>query len=166
MAPYIFQIAYRLSDPGSPGQLRLAAGWIDACTQEHKNCRLSSSCRDFMPSRLLDVSDPNLLKLVEPSTMHFRPESYNALSYCWGKQTQQAAYVTTPENLAQRKHGFLERELPPTVRDAAVTTRKLKMRYLWVDALCIMQGPSREARDDWEAEAGRMGDVYNGAYLT
>ncbi|KAL8366090.1 hypothetical protein RB595_004731 [Gaeumannomyces hyphopodioides] len=166
MAPHVSYIACHLSDPGSPEQLRLALGWIDTCTREHENCRPSSSSHDFVPSRLLDVSDPSLLKLVEPSTIHLRPESYIALSYCWGKQTQEAAYVTTPENLAQRKHGFSERELPPTVRDAAVTTRGLNVRYLWVDALCIMQGPSPEARADWEAEAGRMSDIYNGACLT
>ncbi|KAL8336395.1 hypothetical protein RB601_000285 [Gaeumannomyces tritici] len=147
-------------------QLRIALAWINICTQEHENCRLPSSSHGFSPSRLLDVSDPDLLRLVEPSTMNFQAESYIALSYCWGQPAQEATYVTTPDNLAQRRLGFSEHEMPLTVRDAAVTTRRLKVRYLWVDALCIIQGPSPEARADWEVESGRMGDIYKGAYLT
>ncbi|KAL8334577.1 hypothetical protein RB598_009039 [Gaeumannomyces tritici] len=166
MEPHIASSAPRMSDPGSPEQLRIALAWIDICTQEHENCRLPSLSHGFFPSRLLDLSDPDLLRLVEPSTMNFQAESYIALSYCWGQPAQEATYVTTPDNLAQRRLGFSERELPLTVRDAAATTRGLKVRYLWVDALCIMQGPSPEARADWEAESGRMGDVYKGAYLT
>ena len=40
-------------------------------------------------------------------------------------------------------------------------TRKLQLRYLWIDALCIIQGPSR---DDWNAEAPRMADIYSHSF--
>jgi len=35
-------------------------------------------------------------------------------------------------------------------------------KYLWVDALCIVQGP----RGDWTTESAKMADVYGGAFLT
>jgi len=38
----------------------------------------------------------------------------------------------------------------------------LGFRYLWVDALCIIQGP----RGDWATESPKMADVYGGAFLT
>lgn len=94
-SPHIPRSACHLSDLGSPEQLRLVLGWIDICVREHENCRPSSSSHDFVPSTLLDVGDPGLLKLVECLIMHLRPESYIALSYCWRKQAQQAAYVST-----------------------------------------------------------------------
>lgn len=51
---------------------------------------------------------------------------------------------------------------PPTLRDAVVITRHLGLRYLWVDALCILQ----DCTDDWLVEASKMRDVYKGARVT
>lgn len=51
---------------------------------------------------------------------------------------------------------------PATIRDAVVITRRLGIRYLWVDALCIRQ----DSRDDWLRECARMRDVYKGATVT
>jgi hypothetical protein len=36
------------------------------------------------------------------------------------------------------------------------------MRYLWIDALCIIQ----DDKSDWEREAVKMGQVYENAFLT
>ena len=41
-------------------------------------------------------------------------------------------------------------------------TRGLCIRYLWVDTLCIIQ----DSEEDWEAELGKVADVYGGAFLT
>jgi len=41
-------------------------------------------------------------------------------------------------------------------------TRKLGVRYLWVDSLCIIQGNTA----DGQLESSRMGDVYRNSYLT
>jgi hypothetical protein len=38
----------------------------------------------------------------------------------------------------------------------------LGFRYLWVDALCIIQGPN----GDWATESPKMAEVYGGAFLT
>ncbi|KAK2025436.1 HET-domain-containing protein [Colletotrichum zoysiae] len=49
-------------------------------------------------------------------------------------------------------------------------TRKLKIQYLWIDSLCIMQksgrGEDEEAKADWEREAKLMEQVFSSAYLT
>ncbi|KAM0260030.1 hypothetical protein ACHAPA_010476 [Fusarium lateritium] len=52
--------------------------------------------------------------------------------------------------------------LPKTIRDAIHLTRALGERYLFVDAVCIVQ-PSGDDNGDWLAEAPRMGDYYGNA---
>lgn len=52
--------------------------------------------------------------------------------------------------------------LPGTLRDAIKVTRKLGLRYLWIDALCIFQ----DSDEDKGREIERMRDVYRGSVLT
>jgi len=52
--------------------------------------------------------------------------------------------------------------LPALYRDAVVITRKLGVKYLWIDSLCIIQN----IKEDWERESAKMGDVYRQSYLT
>ncbi|KIW25689.1 uncharacterized protein PV07_08850 [Cladophialophora immunda] len=51
------------------------------------------------------------------------------------------------------------------MQDAIAIARRLGVRYLWVDALCILQGTD-EAKLDWQRESPRMRDVYGNAFLT
>lgn len=41
-------------------------------------------------------------------------------------------------------------------------TRKIGQRYIWIDALCIIQ----DSASDWEVEASRMASVYQNSFLT
>lgn len=52
-------------------------------------------------------------------------------------------------------------EMPQTFRDAVRITRRLGLKYLWIDSLCICQ----DDPEDWAREAGRMADVYSNAYV-
>ena len=52
--------------------------------------------------------------------------------------------------------------LPQTFKDAIETTRNLGFRYLWIDALCIIQ----DSDEDKAKEISKMGDIYNNATLT
>ncbi|KAH8894471.1 HET-domain-containing protein [Thozetella sp. PMI_491] len=58
--------------------------------------------------------------------------------------------------------------MPATLREAAFVARDLGIRYLWIDALCILQGGSDdlEAQLDWKLESSRMNLVYGNAYIT
>jgi hypothetical protein len=51
---------------------------------------------------------------------------------------------------------------PKTYQDAIQTVRALGMRYLWIDALCIVQDDPEE----WKIEANKMGDIYRNAKFT
>ncbi|EFQ25722.1 uncharacterized protein GLRG_00866 [Colletotrichum graminicola M1.001] len=65
--------------------------------------------------------------------------------------------------------GVDDADLPKTFRDAITVTRKLKVHYLWIDSLCIMQksgqGEDEEAKADWQREAKLMEKVFSSAYL-
>ena len=51
--------------------------------------------------------------------------------------------------------------MPKTLQDAVIVSRRLDIRYLWIDALCIIQGDDEE----WEREHLRMADIYSSAKL-
>jgi hypothetical protein len=52
--------------------------------------------------------------------------------------------------------------MPKTIQDAVVLTRELGLRYIWIDALCIVQ----DSREDFLRKAAVMGDLYSLAALT
>jgi hypothetical protein len=86
---------------------------------------------------------------------------YVALSYCWGRSGN--PYYTDRSNLERHISDGIElSSLPQTLRDAIELTRKLGLKYLWIDALCIVQ----KDRDDWIHEASSMGTVYARALFT
>ena len=76
------------------------------------------------------------------------------LSHCWG--TSQFLRLTT-STLNRLQKGFNLAELPPTFQDAIMVTRALGINFLWIDALCIIQG----SIVDWQHEAALMSQVYS-----
>jgi hypothetical protein len=80
-----------------------------------------------------------------------------ALSHCWGRPIKSRLLRATHE--AFLNHGIPEDALPATFRDAIVVTKRLGFRWLWIDALCIVQDDER----DREAEAAQMCNVYERA---
>lgn len=52
--------------------------------------------------------------------------------------------------------------LPKSFQDAVTVTRKLHIRYLWIDSLCIIQ----DDNEDWERESSRMASIYQNAHVT
>lgn len=85
---------------------------------------------------------------------------YAALSYCWGKDSKQL--ITTTSTLALHEKAIVFDDVSKTMKEAAAVTRRLGLRYLWIDALCIIQ----DSAEDWETEAGRMSTVYRDAHIT
>lgn len=117
----------------------------------------------MLPTRVIDVgSTPqDQPRLFVPQTR--TRAKYIALSYCWGRTN---TFVVTPANLPQLQQGFSITALPQTLRDVVELTRDLGLRYLWVDALCILQGDHPDSRRDWAVEFPRMHEYYGNAYLT
>jgi len=94
------------------------------------------------------------------AALRVSPEPYAALSYCWGSGEQ--SHKTTKANVRQRRSGFAVSLLPKSIRDAMSVCRGLDIRYIWIDALCIVQ----DDEPDWQRESVRMLDVYANSHIT
>ncbi|SCN79298.1 related to tol protein [Fusarium fujikuroi] len=136
--------------------------WMESCCArlaDHEDCGPKHNASG-LPTRLVDVGKGNdiLIKLVNvKSSNHIQDSAYLILSYCWGSGNESSK--TTENNLDARLRGFPVSDLPKTIRDAILLTRMMGYRYLWVDAMCIIQGPS----GDFHSESTRMGDYYSNA---
>lgn len=114
--------------------------------------------------RLIDVGDSqsSLVRLVEPPPT-VKELDYVILSYCWGNSNEPAK--TTRANLKKRLQRIDTSSLPKTVRDAIKVTQLIGIRYLWIDALCIIQSTATDKYpNDWNQQAVRMGSYYSTAY--
>lgn len=120
------------------------------------------------PGRLLDVLAFSESGQRGPGTQDLRLvpvhacPPYLTLSHCWGSSPLSASATTTIATLRARQQRIPFATLPKTFRDAAQVVRRLGFRYLWIDALCIVQ----DSAADWAAEAAKMGDIYAGAVAT
>lgn len=93
---------------------------------------------------------------------HERVKKYVTLSHCWGLKH-------FARLLEANRDDYIERGIPWTeicrntnFRDAIRVARHLKVRYIWIDSLCIVQdSPDRE---DWKHEAPLMHKVYRNSY--
>jgi hypothetical protein len=88
--------------------------------------------------------------------------TYVALSHPWGDTTKYQTFGTYPEDLKKFKNEIQWDALPDTFKHAVQTTRALGKRYLWIDSVCILQGPA----GDFQAEANRMQDAFGNAYCS
>lgn len=159
---------------------------LDTCREKHGRCRerltdvsdswlrgvgkgLGSERIDManIPSRLLHVQagTGSNIKLVKVDTLSDQEQAvlcssgFAALSYCWGGQQS----LTLTKSKSQHLHGgFSSSELPKTIQDAVRVARKVGLRYLWVDALCVQQ----DSDQDKAAEISRMETYYGSATVT
>jgi hypothetical protein len=160
---------------------KLSRLWYQACRRGHAKCsdtlqhqhltdhghlelsedRCTSSSErtenrpNWYPPRLLDVSmDP--VRLI-PRLKVREGSGFAALSHCWGQVPflglSQEAIPTYERN------GIDTTILPHNFRDAIEICRWLRIPYLWIDSLCIIQaGPG--SREDWEHHVNIMRKVY------
>lgn len=98
---------------------------------------------------------------------------YLALTYCWGKARHYDMMLFGPRsrpkqgqpdpepNIEAHKAAIPTSSMPQSLQDVVVVARGLGFRYIWVDALCIIQGDDEE----WQNEHPRLSDVYLHATL-
>lgn len=122
---------------------------IDSCNATHPRCH---SKLPQMPSRLLYIgsrTDPTCLRLEFLPTL----QPYVALSHCWGDQS--AIFTTTTATIKDLLLEIPWKKLPKTFQDAISITRSLKINYLWIDSLCIIQDDPL----DWKIESVKMAEI-------
>jgi hypothetical protein len=120
-----------------------------------------------MPTRILDLgvigdgatdmSSRRGVRLVESAGLAGE-RKYACLSYRWGSnnvRTMRATYE-------QHQDGIAFKDLTLAFQDTVHIVRRLGVRYLWIDSLCIVQ----DDEEDWRAESKTMATVYNRALFT
>ena len=85
---------------------------------------------------------------------------YVCLSHCWGKSRNKC--LTTKASLEANEASIAVDQLPSSMQDAIAVTRRFRVRYLWIDSLCIVQ----DSVEDWSHEAAQMASIYENAFLT
>lgn len=143
---------------GSDKIFGTARRWIEECHSDHETCHYDANA--LLPTRVIDVGSE---KTEATSTLHLAEEgergAYVALSYCWGNSQH---VLAKEDNIERLIKGIDNSRLPRTIQDAIEATRRLGIRFLWVDALCIIQ--DRPA--DKEREIQNMGHIYKHATVT
>lgn len=151
---------------GSTQSWRQVEKWLDICSTKHAKCPQSSlsTTPSKYPTRLLDLKafgeSGDDLRLVVPET-HSLEGAYMTLSHCWGNLR---INTLTADSLT----GFCLKiefsSLPKTFQDAIVITRRVGVRYLWIDSLCIIQD-GEGSTEDWLRESATMDMVYHNSFL-
>lgn len=148
-----------LLEQGSVEQFTLLNEWIRVCDSTHDKCRRDNAGDILtMPTRLIEVGEP--VRLVDSASIKTSP--YVALSHCWGPLKDNEKFCTSKRNIEQLKSCIPLHSLPRTFRDTVTITRGLRIKYIWIDSLCIIQDDD----DDWERESGKMERVFSDAYCT
>jgi Heterokaryon incompatibility protein (HET) len=145
--------------------------WMHECDTKHDHqCKKNdefAEVADSAPTWVVDLSQ----NCIVPGKC---AETYVALSYLvslillevlplltfifqWGQQEffklqrNNLDELQMPQAFSKTKYGSV---LPNTIRDAIGITRLLKIRYFWVDALCILQDDESQKHADIEKMAG------------
>ncbi|VUC31375.1 unnamed protein product [Clonostachys rosea] len=137
--------------------VELMKSWITKCRYNHgEACQKQSSSKHTTGLFLIDVERYCITPIPNGP-----PPLYFALSYVWGNVAQP---ILLAENLKawQTDGMLLEVEIPQKIKDAIILTKEAGVRYLWVDALCIVQDDA-ELRDE---QINQMYLIYHQAEAT
>ena len=133
----------------------------------HKECQ--GITQESLPTRLIDVGTLKApkLRLLETGEEKASNKEYIALSHPWGDPKEHPPFSTLRNDSSGAGHEINKfkqaipyDQLPATFKDAVDCTRALRIRYLWIDSICIIQGKD----GDFNEEAKKMEDVFSGAY--
>ena len=130
---------------------------LQACRNHHVKCNVPRERTALLPTRVLQIDNlQNAARLVDTDGPL---EPFVALSYCWGGES---TLTLTSASESVLRDGLPIELFPATLRDALIVTKKLRLSFIWIDALCILQ----DSAEDWKREASKMRDVYKGAVVT
>ena len=146
-------------DTSSEQSFSRALAWLQKCHQDHKAC--GDLRTGPLPDRVLDLGSGGFNKNRAVKLYETRNElaNYTCLSHRWGMPQP---LTTSSDTLEDRKAGIPWDVLPRTFQDAITFTRRLKIRYLWIDSLCIIQNDV----GDWQRQSSKMPSIYENSYLT
>jgi len=145
----------RVLDVAAPSSYQLALECLDHCARFHEQCPKPMAAT--LPDRVIDCSTPENPKIV--LTNGNMQGLYVTLSYIWGGPQPTSSTQNIEMHVTQ---GLKMKDFPNTIREAVSATHRLGLRYLWIDALCILQ----DSMKDKIRQIGMMGSIYQNSYVT
>ncbi|KAI1128162.1 HET-domain-containing protein [Nemania abortiva] len=141
--------------------------WVHECVHGHRNCQsivsgTPESGSLHTTTRFIDVRRRRLVQIDE--IFPAAPLEYVALSYVWGRDYQLRTLSGNLDAFRRRLPTGDARpgeRIPRTIEDAMLVTQALGYRFLWVDALCIVQ----DSEHDLNLQLAQMGAIYGLAIL-
>lgn len=140
--------------------------WINECKADHPRCQRARELRKkeepFIPTRLIELSGPcpetGRLRLIETSDWNDEQKSspYLTLSHCWGDRTVLEMFCTYPDNIKQFLVNIELAKLPRTFENVMRLAWRLRIRYVWIDSVCVIQGD----KGDFKIEAQSVNSSY------
>ena len=138
-------------------KFEIASDLLKDCIENHKYCPRVAAA--LLPTRVLDIQAQDLGSDVRLFESNGAQASYAALSYCWGMNQDKALFKS---RLVQYCNRIELSTLPKAIQEAVQTTRALGVRYLWIDAYCIMQ----DCTEDKAREISNMHRIYQYSFFT
>ncbi|KAF2117182.1 heterokaryon incompatibility protein-domain-containing protein [Lophiotrema nucula] len=138
--------------------------WLSTCRDLHGapcNCALVGNSvydKGKLTLRMIDVEQGCIVEVSQDCP-------FVALSYCWGPSTVNHLKLTTNAIEQMTAPGSLSPDapnVPTTIADAIILTKNINERFLWVDALCIIQDDPNDVATQIQA----MDLIYSSAKLT
>ena len=130
--------------------------WLDAC-KLHAEC--APQGRKELPARLIDVGATSALDIPRLYIPDGQCGHYAALSYCWGGAQSGAL---KRNNLVQYCQALDLHNISQSIKDAIKVVKGVGLRYLWVDAICIIQ----DSDEDKVQQIAKMHEIYHNALFT
>ena len=143
----------------------LLNSWLSRCEKYHsRSCDELGAATSKLPKHLRVVDIKQMSIVQAPENCH-----YVAMSYVWGMKEMEEMGKKMPRTLRahvqfEGSEGIipLPAKLPLTIKDSIEVARKIGFRYIWNDALCIVQ----DDEDERTTQMLRMDAIYSHADLT
>ncbi|ETS73894.1 hypothetical protein PFICI_13760 [Pestalotiopsis fici W106-1] len=161
--------------PNFADLVSMIQSWVIRCLETHTMCHTPGNEPNAtpyggkvqLPTRVIDVGSRDPQGGWPDPKIHITQQEergiYTALSYQWGVKSHSCR--TTESTLTSFKQGIPWNIMPKTMQDAIIVTREMGVRYVWIDALCIVQ--AHQGNDgDWRSEAENIGSYYRNALVT
>lgn len=135
--------------------MNMASAWLEACAR-HTSC--SPEADAPLPLRLIEIPEDTKQSPRRRISHASEQGRYVTLSHCWGGGV---TFVLEAVNHEDLRRAINIADLPRNFQDAIEITRRLGFKYLWIDALCIIQ----DSPADWARESAKMAQIYRNGIL-
>ncbi|KAI1263811.1 heterokaryon incompatibility protein-domain-containing protein [Xylariaceae sp. FL1019] len=146
-------------------KISLLASWMKECDYDCIQDQEHARACAHVPLQLdhglvLKLIDVTSYSIVQVPTSYPVPR-YVCLSYVWGASKMVHLLRSNITNL-QKKGSLRQLSSPQTLIDAISLVSLLGEKYIWIDALCIVQDDPKEL----QGMVSRMNLIYQGAVFT